>query len=270
MKTDSIKKLLNKKRVKIAFLVILIGIGVVFWYAWRFQVLGQSAIYFFNDVPAPKQGDTILVFSPHPDDETLSAGGYIYSATHSGATVWVVLVTNGNKHRLEERRYQEFSQALAILGVPGDHLYKLNYPDGALAKQDRQVLISQFQQVVDEVHPTIVFAPHLSDTHLDHRITGETVNALSLEPKVQYYEYLIHYPHFPLPRKFAPNLFLLPPIRLVSFDHSWVRFKLTDEVQDRKHEALLQYKSQLRVPILRSLMLGLVRQNELFAIPAKK
>src|SRR5262245_15384239 len=38
----------------------------------------------------------VLVFAPHPDDETLAVGGLIYRLTKSGVPVRVVFVTNGD------------------------------------------------------------------------------------------------------------------------------------------------------------------------------
>jgi len=40
---------------------------------------------------------------------------------------------------------------------------------------------------------------------------------------------------------------------------------LSQSAFDKKNEAILQYKSQLKTPFLHSLMLSFLRQNELFA-----
>src|SRR5207247_6384648 len=38
----------------------------------------------------------VLVFAPHPDDESLAAGGLITRLVHAGDAVRVVFVTNGD------------------------------------------------------------------------------------------------------------------------------------------------------------------------------
>ena len=41
-------------------------------------------------------GERLLVIAPHPDDETLGAGGLIQRVLERGGTVRVVLVTAGD------------------------------------------------------------------------------------------------------------------------------------------------------------------------------
>src|SRR5436309_14544363 len=50
----------------------------------------------------------VLVFAPHPDDETIGAGGLIFRSTHRGAPVRVVFVTNGDGY--EQAVEQDFHE----------------------------------------------------------------------------------------------------------------------------------------------------------------
>lgn len=64
----------RKSWIAIAVVVAaLIGVSVWAAYVWYNQVLPQSAVRFLRDVPAPQKGQIILVFTPHPDDETIAA-----------------------------------------------------------------------------------------------------------------------------------------------------------------------------------------------------
>jgi LmbE family N-acetylglucosaminyl deacetylase len=95
----------------------------------------------------------LLVVAPHPDDETLAAGGLSQTAEKQGIEVRVVVFTNGDgqilgpvalDHRLVPRaadyiaeghqRQSESLAALARLGVPPEHIDFLGYPDGSLQK----------------------------------------------------------------------------------------------------------------------------------------
>ena len=38
----------------------------------------------------------VLVFAPHPDDETLAVGGLIHRLTKEGVPVRIVFITNGD------------------------------------------------------------------------------------------------------------------------------------------------------------------------------
>jgi len=92
--------------------------------------------------------DSVLVVSPHPDDESLCCGGLIDSARRAGARVAIVWITNGDAfkwdamlvekklrprqgayHELAQRRIGEARAAAAILQVPKDSQFFLGYPD---------------------------------------------------------------------------------------------------------------------------------------------
>lgn len=106
-----------------------------------------------QELPALELTDVqhLMVFAPHPDDETLAAGGAIQIARQHGAQVQVVIVTNGDGQvfapsildrrprpspqdylRLGLRRQQESLAALRLLGVPEGDVIFLGYPDRGL------------------------------------------------------------------------------------------------------------------------------------------
>jgi LmbE family N-acetylglucosaminyl deacetylase len=112
--------------------------------------------------PAQAQGPTalepiishetrLLVFSPHPDDESLGAGGLIQRVLEAGGKVRVVFVTSGDgfpegvekenhithptakdyrKYGVERR--VEAQKATAVLGLKEHEVIFLGFPDGGL------------------------------------------------------------------------------------------------------------------------------------------
>ena len=117
------------------FLVVSIG-GNAF---------AQASLPQFRAITA---NDTVLVVSPHPDDESLCCGGLIHTAERIGARVAIVWVTNGDGFKwdaivvekklrpragtyleLAKQRQAEAREAGAALGVPSDSLMFLGYPD---------------------------------------------------------------------------------------------------------------------------------------------
>ena len=93
----------------------------------------------------------LLVFSPHPDDETLGAGGLIQRVLQSRGKVKVVFMTSGDGYpegvEMEDRiahptardyreygtlRQKEALQVLAPLGVKEKDVIFLGFPDGGL------------------------------------------------------------------------------------------------------------------------------------------
>jgi LmbE family N-acetylglucosaminyl deacetylase len=152
--------------------------------------------------------------------------------------------------------------------VPVSHLIFLNYPDGKLAQQSETELENIFQNQMDSYNPDIVLYPHPSDNHKDHAITSKIVEKiLEQSPnKKTAYKYLVHHNLYPHPKKYAPDLYTLPPIRLITFNGGWERLMLSEETKNLKQKALKSYKSQLKNPLLKNLLESSIRENELFAV----
>jgi LmbE family N-acetylglucosaminyl deacetylase len=131
----------------------------------------------------------LLVFAPHPDDETLATGELIQSALAAGARVRVVFATDGDNNpwpqrwferrwhigaaeraRWGERRRAEARIALDALGVGADSARFLGWPDLGLTDQlERDD--SAIDTLADEIAryvPTHVAMPSLRDRHPDH------------------------------------------------------------------------------------------------------
>ena len=96
-------------------------------------------------------GIRLIVFAPHPDDETLAAGGLIQRVRETGGEVRVVFITNGDGYEegvkrllrqsqlsandfieYGEQRRLEAIQALAALGLHPDEGVFLGFPDSGI------------------------------------------------------------------------------------------------------------------------------------------
>lgn len=103
-----------------------------------------------RELVVPK-GVRLMVFSPHPDDESLAASGIIQRALESDGKICVVLVTNGDgypegvKLRIKraiassndfieygKKRQEEAVQALCELGLPREDVIFLGFPDDGI------------------------------------------------------------------------------------------------------------------------------------------
>ncbi len=134
--------------------------------------------------------DRLLIIAPHPDDESIAAGGLLQVARASGAALRVLVLTDGDNNpwpqrwvekqwridaaaraRWGARRRDEGEAALRILGVPRDDVRFLELPDGGitdiLMRDDRDVADMLRDQARDFA-PTLLVAPALSDRHPDH------------------------------------------------------------------------------------------------------
>jgi LmbE family N-acetylglucosaminyl deacetylase len=131
--------------------------------------------------------ESILVFAPHADDETVGCGGFIALAVEAGVNVNVVLVTDGAashpnslewpKERLVDLRKQEFLEALQILGVTQVPIY-LNLPDAATGTLPPSAQLNAQRAcgaLMQDIRPDAVFTPWRREPHCDHQFTYETV-----------------------------------------------------------------------------------------------
>ncbi len=102
--------------------------------------------------PLISHATRLVVFSPHPDDESLGAGGLIQRVLEEGGKVRVVFVTCGDGfpegverenhishpkakdyRRYGEERREEALKATATLGIKAHDVIFLSYPDGGLS-----------------------------------------------------------------------------------------------------------------------------------------
>lgn len=132
-------------------------------------------------------GDRVLVFAPHPDDETIGAGELIQQARGAGAQVRVVFATDGDNNPLPQlwlerrlwigpddrrrwglRRRAEATAALRILGVT--EAVFLGWHDRSLRGllSGDPSAVATIGAAIDTFEPTCVVHPAQRDRHPDH------------------------------------------------------------------------------------------------------
>ena len=122
-------------------------------------------------------GNRILVFAPHPDDETLGCGGTIARAVSEGASVEVVWITSGGSGhkkgnrdpKIAKQREKEALSAAKILGVSKSHFFR--EPDGSIESSAR--VIRKVVRIFREFSPTSVFTTYTDPVNSDHIVTNE-------------------------------------------------------------------------------------------------
>lgn len=131
-------------------------------------------------------------------------------------------------------------------------------------------LYDDISKIFVDFSPTIVIMPSPDDMHPDHQATTSFVEkVISDNPSIKndHYYYLIHYRRFPNPKGLKTDRYLTPPASLISLQTIWLRLDMDRSTEELKQKALKEYKTQIAVPTLRSLMDSFVRQNELFYKP---
>lgn len=132
-------------------------------------------------------------------------------------------------------------------------------------------VLTDVETILRRERPAVIVVHHPADTHRDHWAADAFVTFalehVALQGEVwalhaRVLHYLVHYGAWPLPRTYAPDLPMTPPGALRTARDRWASFPLTEDEEDAKRAALLEYQSQVR--LLRTYLLSFVRRNELF------
>lgn len=208
----------------------------------------------------------VLLVTPHPDDESLAAGGLIQQALRQGAQVQVLQVTDGDnnpwpqrvlerrifigtaaRRRWAERRHREVQAAVVRLGLSTDRLQYMHWPDMGVTQRMRQwglPAIEAFEPHIRSCQPSLVVLPALGDAHPDHG-SVHVLTRLALA-RLDFHgtclEYLIH--------------------GRASAGAQPVTFELDAQMQERKRAAVQAHASQ--VALSRTRLLARVRPHENF------
>ncbi len=118
---------------------------------------------------SPRHANVVII-SPHPDDETLGLGGFI-AQFHKKFNIKILLVTAGeaadkNDSDLREKRLNEITESLLVLGLQKEDLRFLNFPDGNCADFTSEIA-DQILELIESADTTIL-APFPDDGHPDH------------------------------------------------------------------------------------------------------
>jgi LmbE family N-acetylglucosaminyl deacetylase len=182
----------------------------------------------------------MIVFAPHPDDETLACGGTIVKKIREGFDVYVVVMTDGrhshdvtlglaepSPETIAEIRATEFKEATRVLGVNPSNLILLGFEDGKLREHMSEAR-ERTVRILHEVCPVEIYVPHRDDANKDHRTTYEIVDGSVKEAHLRSktYEYSVWNGKIPHPE-----------LKVFVMDiHGELR---------RKMEAISKYKSQI-------------------------
>jgi LmbE family N-acetylglucosaminyl deacetylase len=194
-------------------------------------------------VPALQRptAELVIVIAPHPDDETLAAGGAIFDWTRGGLNVQVVVATDGARshdHRdIARIRQAEALAAAEHLGV-AQRVTFLNLPDGELTRHIDEVT-EAVNDLIPPGSPTIVLAPRFGDGHDDH--DAANVAATTIQRKnswVQLWTYAVW--SWVQESPFIHGSGELPP-----FLRNCHRWDMSPEAHRAKQRAINEYRSQI-------------------------
>lgn len=181
-------------------------------------------------VPPPGH---IVVVAPHPDDETLGAGGLIFTCAQSATKATIIAVTDGEAAcpevpALGHVRRRELVSAMRQLELAPADIFRLGLPDGGLCEREVELARSLAKCIPDGA---VIVAPFEFDGHPDHEAVARACRTAATERGLT----LVRYPIWAWHRG-AAELFM---------ESRSVRFILSERARAAKRKAIAEHRSQL-------------------------
>lgn len=205
-----------------------------------------------------------IIFSPHPDDESLGCGGTIIRKTRSGAAVTLVYMTDGSgshdlisRDELKAIRKNESLHASRVLGVASTHF--LDFEDQRLS-ENAGAACERVTELLEKDKPEDIFIPYRGEPvrqAVDHvAATNIVLSALRrIRRNIVVWEYPVwfwlHWPWVSL-RQGEAAIKAVDVLRNTVHDFFGIRafldlrysVRITD-VLEQKKAALAQHRSQM-------------------------
>lgn len=114
----------------------------------------------------------VLIVSPHPDDETLGAGGTILRFLDEGNNVTWLNITGINdsnmfSDEMKEKRVEQIQQIIDFYKFT-DYI-NLNLPTTKLDSYDTSNAMDKISEAFQKVKPEVIILPDYNEAHSDHR-----------------------------------------------------------------------------------------------------
>lgn len=110
-----------------------------------------------NSVPL-----TIMILSPHPDDESIVGSLALRLMQENNAHVVNVAVTLGSNKERQKARTKELLDACELLDMECVFLH-----------EDWKIKAKELKSLIQKYQPSLIIAPHTKDFHPTHIKTGE-------------------------------------------------------------------------------------------------
>ena len=129
--------------------------------------------------PAPDAG-TVLIFSPHPDDECITGALPLRLRHDCGMRIVNVAVTLGSRKDRRDGRLEELRASCGVLGFglvetqPGG-LEHINREGKAGRPAEWAAAVSRIESILRDHQPTVILLPHGADANTTHIGTHDLV-----------------------------------------------------------------------------------------------
>lgn len=198
------------------------------------------------------EGKTILLFTPHPDDDTFCCAGTLALLAKGGNKIHIIIYTNDDKgsydaemtsERLARIRMGEEEDACRIVGIPKENIHWLEYHDGMLEYANPRDLVEEVTKIIRSYRPDVVMSIDPGSEEVRWHKTDHRMAANNTADAIRAAEWHLYFPNQRLHDGLQPwNVPIEAYFYATAKDANyWVNI---DSVADLKLDAALAHVSQ--------------------------
>lgn len=146
---------------------------------------------------------TVLILSPHPDDECITGTLALRLMHENAARVVNVAVTLGSSEQRKKERREELREACDLLEFELEIL-----------SEDWRKKETELRRLLKKHRPDLIIAPHRKDHHPTHVRTGELLRSVLKVERT--HSFLIAWSEFWAPME-KPNVLIEAPLEVLNF-----------------------------------------------------
>ena len=198
------------------------------------------------------QGKTIMLFTPHPDDDTFCCAGTLSLMAKNQNRIYIVIYTNDDKgsydpemtsERLARIRQAEEEEACRVVGIRKQNIIWLQYHDGMLEYANTRDLVEQVTGIIRKYRPDVALSIDPGSEYVRWHKTDHRMAAMNTIDAIRAAEWHLYFPNQRLhdglePWKVPQEFFYYVTSRDANY------FVNIDSVLERKLEAAAAHVSQ--------------------------
>jgi LmbE family N-acetylglucosaminyl deacetylase len=198
------------------------------------------------------QNKTILLFTPHPDDDVFGAGGTIALLNRNHNKVYIVVYTNDDKgsydpdmnsQHLAQIRKAEQEVSEGQLGTPKENIMWMGYDDGMLEYAPQPKLTEEATAIIRRIRPDVLLSVDPGEWYERWHKSDHRMAAFNTIDAVRAAEFWLYFPNQKLqqhlePYKVPEMYFFYPSAQEANY------FVNIDDVAELKFDAAAKQVSQ--------------------------
>jgi len=150
------------------------------------------------------QGKTVMLFTPHPDDDTFCCAGTLALLAKNQNRIRIVIYTNDDKgsydpemtsERLARIRKAEEEEACRIIGIPKENILWLQYHDGMLEYANPRDLVEQVTGLIRKYRPDAVLSIDPGSEYVRWHKTDHRMAAMNTIDAIRAAEWHLYFPN---------------------------------------------------------------------------